>query len=83
MILHLPLPLSLSLYFYLIPQHKPGSLIRLLNNSGIYRILSGHLPWGDSPSFVSHPLRPTPEAEDEAEGCKEDSGLSATPYDRL
>jgi len=39
------------------PTHKSGELIRALNNSGIYRILSGHLPWGDSPGVVEHPLR--------------------------
>ena len=42
------------------PQHKPGTLQRVLNNSGIYRILSGHLPWGDSPTVISHPLRAAP-----------------------
>ena len=37
------------------PQRVSDDVVRYLNRSGIRRVIVGHKPFGDSPTFITQP----------------------------
>lgn len=62
-------------FLFLLPflalQHKEPELVRLLNASSVYRVFSGHVPYGDSPAVISHPIQaPLSTVNEDSDLCK-------------